>query len=173
MSWAESAGYRLCWTNDLSTDAERATVLRSAEPQCWHDHQLGWPNPEVDWQICLVRARDLHRQVISKIVAGHTGEFVVYSDRTHPARPVLRAEYDWHAENIVRTESEWLRTAPGPVLQIWREDIQSQPAQVAEQLGFRIDVTAPTRFLPNPRSVQSQCTNWAETLEWPLPVRTA
>jgi len=173
MSWAESAGYRLCWTNDLDTDRVRAPVLESAEPQCWHDHQPTWPNPGVDWHIVLVRARDLHRQIISKIVAGHTQEYVVYTEREHPQIRIDRSEYAWHAENIVRTESEWLRTAPGPVLQVWREDIHARPAQVAEQIGFQIDTTAPTRFLPNPRRIESLCTNWADTQTWPVPVRTA
>ena len=172
MSWAESAGYRLCWTNDLNTDSIRAPILQSTEPQCWHDHQSGWPNPEVAWHIVLARARDLHRQVISKIVAGHTGEFVVYTDRPLPQIQIRRSEFDWHAENIVHTEARWIRTAPRPIHTVWREEIADTPVQVCERIGLSPRWDQPTRFRPNPRSIQSLCRNWTDTLSWPLPQRT-
>ena len=119
----------------------------------------------------MVRARDLHRQVISKIVAAHTGELVVYTNREHPQIQIARPEFDWHAENIVRTEARWIRTAPTPIHTVWREEIADLPVQVCERISISPRWDQPTRFRPNPRSIQSLCRNWNDTLDWPLPHR--
>jgi hypothetical protein len=165
----ESMGYRLCWTEQHSTDSERAPLLAESGPQAWYDHQLGWPNPGVAWHCVLIRCRDRRAQILSKILSQHTQEFVFFSDRVYEPYPVTRAEWDWTARFVRDCEAGWLSTAPSPVTQLYREDIIQDPQNAVSQLGIAVVGNPQSRFPINPRSLESLCANWAETQNWPLP----
>jgi hypothetical protein len=167
----ESAGYTACWTETHRTDQDRAPVLSEPGPQVWYDHQRGWPNPEQSWHTVLIRSRDLHHQVMSKILSQHTQEFTFFTDRDIEPIPVTLDTFRWTADFVWSCESEWLNTAPGPLQQVFREDILADARAVLHSIGITVPSTARSRFQINPRPLHTLCTNWAETQSWPLPTR--
>ena len=167
----ESAGYLPCWTELHRTDADRRPILNQSGPQVWYDHQRGWPNPEQLWNIVLIRSRDLHHQAMSKILSQYTQEFTFFSDRVIEPITVEPKAFRWTVQFVMDCESDWIRTAPSPMQQIFREDILQDPRAVLNSIGIDIPNSAQSRFPINPRSLQSLCANWEETLQWPLPLR--
>lgn len=167
----ESAGYQLCWTEQYATDHARRPILSQPSDQVWYDHQPGWPNAEVDWQIVLIRRRDFRSQVLSKILSQYTQEFVVFTNRTIAPKTVSKNEFDWTARFVIDCESKWLRTAPSAVTQIYREDIVQDVHSVLNSIGIPVTSAHQSRFPINPRSLESLCANWAEVQTWPLPER--
>jgi len=167
----ESAGYTIGWTETHRTDTDRAPVLSESVPQVWYDHQLGWPNPEQPWRTVLIRSRDLHQQVMSKILSQHTQEFTFFTDRAVEPIRVDLDTFRWTADFVCRCEAEWLSTAPSPPQQIFREDILADARAVLHSIGITVPHTAQSRFPINPRPLHTLCTNWTETQSWPLPGR--
>jgi len=174
MSLLERTGHRLHWTEVHRGDRDREAPLRDAVPQAWHCHRREWPNPSHPWRVVVMRARDLHRQAISKVVAQHTGEPLLYSHRTFAPITVTAQEFQAHANNIERLEKLWLDTAPPGTVQVFREDLLRDPAAVLSLMGEPVPERAhlPGRFGVNPRPLHLICENWSETLTWPLPRRS-
>ena len=165
----EQTGYQLCWTEQLPSDSVRAPVLAMPGPQAWYDHQQGWPNPGTPWHCVLISRRDRHRQIMSKILSQHTQEFVFFTERDIKPIRVTRAEWDWTAQWVETCESDWLHTAPAPVVRVYTEDLIRQPHLTVRQICPSLPDSARSRFPINPRTLESLCVNWAETQNWPLP----
>jgi hypothetical protein len=174
MSLLERTGHRLHWTEVHRRDQDREAPLRDAVPQAWHCHRREWPNATHPWRVVVMRSRDLHRQAISKIVAQHTGEPLLYSHRTFPPITVTAREFQSHANNIARLEKLWLDTAPPGTVQVFREDLLRDPEGVLSRMGAPVPGQAhlPGRFGVNPRPLHLVCENWSETLTWSLPSRS-
>ena len=108
---------------------------------------------------------------MSKILSQYTQEFTFFSDRVIEPITVEPKAFRWTVQFVMDCESDWIRTAPSPMQQIFREDILQDPRAVLNSIGIDIPNSAQSRFPINPRSLQSLCTNWEETLQWPLPLR--
>ena len=165
----ESAGYQLCWTEQYATDFTRTPILSQAVPQVWYDHQRGWPNPEVNWQIVLIRRRDFRKQVLSKILSQYTQEFVFFTDRVFEPKTISRDEFDWTAKFIIDCETDWIQSAPSAMPHIYREDIVQNVQSVLNSIGIPVTADNQSRFEINPRSLESICANWDQVQKWTLP----
>ena len=165
----ESAGYTVYWTEQYASNTARSPIVSQDDPQVWYDHQQGWPNPGMDWCCVLIRRRDRHSQIISRILAQYTGETVLFTDRVIPPRVITPAEWRWHADWMARCESEWRATAPRPLQTWFTEDLIAEPHRVVRSVCPTLPDSARSRFPINPRPLASLCVNWAETKTWPIP----